>query len=57
MPERRLERLISMTGLPGARIHEEIWKSDYDETCERGDLNAAESHAEFCRRLGCRHEL
>lgn len=52
MPERRLERLIGMTGLPGAHIHEEIWKSDYDETCERGDLNAEESHAEFCRRLG-----
>ena len=41
-----------MTDLLGARIHGEIWDSDYDETCERGDLDVAESHAEFCRRLG-----
>ncbi len=52
MPERRLKHLIGMTGLSGARIHEEIWKSDYDEACERGDLDAAESHTEFCRRPG-----
>ena len=52
MPESRLKHLIGMTGLSGAHIHEEIWKSDYDETCERGDLNAAESHPEFCHRHG-----
>ena len=52
MPERRLERLIEMTSLPGGRIQEEIWESNYDETCERGDLDAVESHAEFCGRLG-----
>ncbi len=50
-PERRLERLVRTTGLAGDIIHGEIWASDYDQTCERGGLNAAQSHVEFCRRL------
>ena len=52
MPESRLKHPIGMTGLPGARIHEESWKSDYDEACERGGLDPAESYIKFCRRLG-----
>lgn len=52
LPERRLARLVQLTGLTGEHIHAAIWASDYDMICERGDLDAAESHREFNRRVG-----
>ena len=52
LPERRLARLVEMTGLAPETIHGAIWQSDFDQNCEAGMMSAAESHQTFCRLLG-----
>lgn len=51
-PAGRLRAMSSATGLPEAWIREEIWESDFDAACERGEHSARDAHRLFCERLG-----
>jgi glucose-1-phosphatase len=52
--KRRLHTLAALTGLPPERIDETIWRSGFDDDCDRGRYSAEECHRETCARLGVR---
>lgn len=50
--EQRAQIIADSAGLPAREVNERLFNTDYMTQCERGDLNAATSHTEFCRLLG-----
>ena len=54
LPERRLELLAAASGQPAQDIRRLLWDSGLSRRCDRGELGAAEMHAEACARLGSR---
>jgi putative hydrolase of the HAD superfamily len=51
-PERRLGRFAAVSGKPPAEVRRLLWESGFSARCDRGELNAADMHAEACARLG-----
>ncbi len=51
-PARRLRYISELCGLPEGEVQARVFDMDFDQKCETGHLDAAESHAEFNRLCG-----